>query len=106
MPTTLDEAKEIRAIVGKYLADDKAAELFKNLLKIAYSTDNYSVRSSLIMIYRLYDFKYKMTLGVFENLYWTYDKEYKSSNISSIEYTGIDENMYKELYFELFKEQL
>lgn len=67
MPTTLKEAEVIADIVVSTIEDgldsvcrlrdidpaDLSRAIFSNLVEIAYQTENYSLRSSLFMVYRV-----------------------------------------------------
>lgn len=60
MPTTNEEAKQISDIVLKYIDKKQCANLFHDLLEVAYSTDNYSLRKSLFMMMKLFDPSFKI----------------------------------------------
>lgn len=55
MPITNVEAKNIKNIVNSYITEDNAREMFTKLvLEVADTTDNDSVKQSILMLNLLY----------------------------------------------------
>ena len=55
MPTTHDEADKIAHILTDYLSPEKAGALIERLFQeVGLVTDNYSVRSSIFMLKRMF----------------------------------------------------
>ena len=55
MPITNKEARNIKDIVNSYIGEEQAREMFKELVEeIADTTDNDSVKQSILMLHSLY----------------------------------------------------
>jgi len=55
MPITNKEARNIKDIVNSYIDEQSAKEMFKELVEeIADTTDNDSVKQSILMLHWLY----------------------------------------------------
>ena len=55
MPITNKEARNIKDIVNSYIDEESAREMFKELVEeIADTTDNDSVKQSILMLNSLY----------------------------------------------------
>tara|TARA_R110002051_G_scaffold315624_1_gene394155 strand:- start:274 stop:498 length:225 start_codon:yes stop_codon:yes gene_type:complete len=55
MPITNKEARNIKDIVNSYIDEEQAREMFKELVEeIAETTDNDSVKQSMLMLHSLY----------------------------------------------------
>jgi hypothetical protein len=78
-----------------YDVDEAGEELFFSLLSVAYNTDNYSVRTSIFMLYQLYNPGWSIPFDEFESLmqrYWDDQIE-----MAPWEWCGISEEEYNSL---------
>ena len=58
MPITNREARNIKDIVNSYIDEEDAREMFKELVEeIADTTDNDSVKQSILMLHSLYSLR-------------------------------------------------
>ena len=88
MPTTNEEVSAIFEIVAEYMSHDEAKELFSKLVdKVAMNTDNYSVRTSLFMLYRIYNPTWLPTKESVDALFEMWDQE----KMSFCEFVGLTE---------------
>lgn len=56
MPITREEASVIKGIVNKYISEEDAGNLFNDLVdNVASTTDNDSVKQSIVMLNQLYN---------------------------------------------------
>ena len=88
MPTTREEVSAIFEIVAEYMSHDEAKELLSKLVeRVAMVTDNYSVRTSLFMLYRLYNPTWLPTKENVDALFEMWDQE----KMSFCEFIGLTE---------------
>ena len=88
MPTTKEEVSAIFETVAEYMSHDEAKELFSKLVnRVAMITDNYSVRTSLFMLYRLYNPTWLPTKENVDALFEMWDQE----EMSFCEFIGLTE---------------
>ena len=89
MPTTKEEVSAIFGTVAEYMSHDEAKELFSKLVeRVAMITDNYSVRTSLFMLYRLYN---PIWLPTQENVDALFEMWNQEEEMSFCEFIGLTE---------------
>ena len=106
MPTTTKEAELIAervvSTIGLELditshdcdisSNDLACEIFKNLVPLAYHTDNYSLRSSLFMVYRVLNPFWEPDYASLCGLVEVYNRD--QPEMSPQEYLGLTDDEY------------
>lgn len=108
MPTTNEEALAIKEKVelalgsfsifdydhNKVTSSEVADSIFGYLMSLIYNTDNYSLRRSIIMVYKLYYPDWKMLDEYISLLLEMYKKSPSKEYLEPYEYIGIEKQEY------------
>lgn len=95
MPTTQEEARKINQVVNRYIEPEKMRSLISEMFdEVGLATQNYSLRTSLLMLRQLYQPSYMIPRHEVARLVMEYNNDSLLQDQRPEEYVGISHHEY------------
>jgi hypothetical protein len=95
MPTTPAEANQINDVVNRHIPPQKMKQLLSELFEeVGLTTQNYSLRKTLLMLHQLYEPDYMIPVGDVKRLVNEYSNILALQNVGIDEYIGVSHHEY------------
>ena len=92
MPTTLEETKILARIFDTYIPKDKLQNFLSEMLTfVAYKTNNYSVRSSILALAKHYVVDFRIPEDLIDDLIDEWHKDKTNQHLLIYEFIGMTE---------------
>jgi hypothetical protein len=95
MPTTPAEAQQINQVVNRHIELEKMKSLISDLFdEVGLTTQNYSLRKTLLMLRQLYEPTYMIPVADVKRLVREYIDTPHVQNVGMDEYIGVSHHEY------------
>lgn len=93
MPTSKEETKILAEIFESYIPKDKLQQFLSNMLtRVAYKTDNYSVRSSVFALAKYYIANFRIPDDLIDDLINKWNSDKTQQHLLIYDFIGMTES--------------